>query len=67
MTLGERLEQKGFERGMASGMKQGLEQGKPEEALKIAKNMLLKGATLDFTKEVTDLPNEILVSLVHNS
>lgn len=68
MTLGERLEQKGFVKGMAQGklegLQSGIEQGKHEEALEIAKNMFLKGLDLNLIKEITSLSDQDLAQIM---
>jgi predicted transposase YdaD len=49
--------------GLAQGREEGLEQGREEEKLIIAKNLLLKGSTPEFIREITGLDMETVKKL----
>lgn len=53
----------GIQQGIQQGIHAGMQQGEHEKAIAIAKNMLLKGATIDFVKEVTGLSDQDLAKL----
>ena len=69
MTMAEQLKQRGVVEGIQQGVQQGIQQGIQQTSLEIAKNMLRKGADLDFITETTGLTastiNELKSQLKH--
>ena len=61
-ALAVRFEE-GREEGMEAGIERGIEQGLEQGALKIARNALAKGASIEFIHEITGLDVEAIKEL----
>ncbi|WP_034918051.1 Rpn family recombination-promoting nuclease/putative transposase [Erwinia sp. 9145] len=61
MTIAQQLEQKGIEKGL----KQGIEKGRKQEALKIARSMMLNGLDRHVIMKMTGLTEDELAQISH--
>jgi len=52
--------------GIQKGLQQGLAEGKHQEALEIARNMLLKKMDIELIKEITSLSDKDLTQLMQH-
>jgi len=52
-----------YEEGLEQGREQGLEQGQNQASMQVARNLLAKGATPDFVKEITGLSLKEIATL----
>jgi len=55
--------EEGHEDGLEAGIEQGLEKGRFNEKLEIARNLLAKGSTFEFVRDITGLDMETIESL----
>jgi predicted transposase/invertase (TIGR01784 family) len=53
----------GFEKGHEEGMAEGLEEGRTDEKLEIARNILAKGMTPEFVRDITGLDLETIAGI----
>jgi len=55
--------EEGLEKGIEQGREQGMENGREQASMQIAKNLLAKGSTPEFVREITGLNPEIIEEL----
>ena len=60
---GDERYEEGLEQGLEQGMEKGLEQGMEKASMQIARNLLVKGSTPEFVKEITGLSFEEISKL----
>ncbi len=64
MSIAQSWIEEGIEKGHQKGLQEGQQKGLQEATLEIARNMLVRGAELDFIKQVTKLSDDKILALM---